>query len=34
MFTFILVYLWTGAISVDSSPVSSVKPLPSAARKV
>ena len=30
LFTFILVYLWTEAVSADSSPVSSVKPLPSA----
>ena len=30
LFTFILVYLWTEAVSAVSSPVSPAKPLPSA----
>lgn len=30
LFTFILVYLWTEAVSAGSSPVSPAKPLPSA----
>lgn len=30
LFTFILVYLWTEAVSADSFPISSVKLLPSA----